>query len=65
MPLILERNKVIEVYSEAVERKWVIPTFNTENLTNTEAILTAALEYSFLINSDLIPDPKAGLLLKR
>ena len=55
MPLILERNKVIEVYSEAVERKWVIPTFNTENLTNTEAILTAALEYSFLINKPNLP----------
>ncbi|MCK9410652.1 MAG: class II fructose-bisphosphate aldolase [Prolixibacteraceae bacterium] len=55
MSLILERNKVLDVYQEAARKKWVIPTFNTENLTNTEAILAAALEYSQLINQPDIP----------
>lgn len=55
MPLILERNKVLDVYHKAGEKKWVIPTFNTENLTTTEAILTALLEYSRLINQPDLP----------
>ncbi len=46
MPLILERQQVLDIYAKAAERKWVIPTFNTENLTTTEAILSAALDYS-------------------
>lgn len=55
MPLILERNQVLNVYHKAAEKKWVIPTFNTENLTTTEAILSAALEYSRLINQPDLP----------
>lgn len=55
MPLILERSKVLDVYHKAAEKKWVIPTFNTENLTTTEAILSAALEYSRLINQPDLP----------
>ncbi len=46
MPLILERNEVLEVYAEAAGNGWVIPTFNSENLTTTEAILSAALDFS-------------------
>jgi fructose/tagatose bisphosphate aldolase len=46
MPLILDREKVLEVYHQAGQKKWVIPTFNTENLTTTEAILSAALDFS-------------------
>lgn len=46
MSLILERNKVLGVYAEAALKKWVIPTFNSENLTTTEAILSAALDFS-------------------
>ena len=45
MPLILDRNAVLDVHAEAAHKKWVIPTFCTENLTTTEAILSAALEY--------------------
>lgn len=45
MPLILDRNHVLDVYAEAARRKWVIPAFNAENLTTTEAILSAAMEY--------------------
>lgn len=46
MPLILDRQQVLDIYADAATRKWVIPTFNTENLTTTEAILSAALDYS-------------------
>ena len=45
MPLILQREQVLEVYAEAASRKWVLPAFNAENLTTSEAILTAASEY--------------------
>ncbi|HUX94191.1 MAG TPA: class II fructose-bisphosphate aldolase [Bacteroidales bacterium] len=46
MPLITDRQQVLDIYSEAASRRWVIPTFNTENLTTTEAILASALDYS-------------------
>jgi fructose/tagatose bisphosphate aldolase len=55
MPLVLERNSVLDIYAKAAQKKWVIPTFCTENLTTTEAILSAALEYSKQINCPNIP----------
>lgn len=55
MPLILERNAVLDVHAKAAEKKWVIPTICTENLTSTEAILSAVLEYSKIINQSDIP----------
>jgi fructose/tagatose bisphosphate aldolase len=55
MPLILDRKLVLDIYAEAAERKWVIPTFNTENLTTTEAILSASLEYSQKIGKPDLP----------
>ncbi len=55
MPLILDRNNVLDIYREAGEQKWVIPTFNSENLTTTEAILSAALEYSKTIDDPHLP----------
>jgi fructose/tagatose bisphosphate aldolase len=55
MALILERKQVLDIYAEAAERKWVIPTFNTENLTTTEAILSASLEYSRKIGKADLP----------
>jgi len=55
MPLILERKKVLDVYAEAGRKRWVIPTFNSENLTTTEAILSAALEYSKKIGKPDLP----------
>jgi fructose/tagatose bisphosphate aldolase len=55
MPLILNRNQVLDVYREAGNKKWVIPTFNSENLTTTEAILSAALEYSRIIKQPDLP----------
>jgi len=55
MPLILNRKKVLEVYEKAGNRGWVIPAFNSENLTTTEAILQATLDYSQRINKPDIP----------
>lgn len=55
MPLILERNHVLDVYSGAAMKQWLIPTFCTENLTTTEAILSAALEYSQKIGQPNLP----------
>ena len=55
MPLILNRKKVLEVFEEAGKRGWVIPAFNSENLTTTEAILQAALDYGQSIGKPDIP----------
>ena len=55
MPLIWERNYVLDVYAEAAERKWVLPTFNVENLTTTEAILEAVNEYGQSIGVKDLP----------
>jgi fructose-bisphosphate aldolase class II len=44
MPLITGRTRVLEVLGEASARGWVLPAFNSENLTTTEAVLAAALE---------------------
>ncbi len=55
MPLVTERNKVIEIYKEAAEKNWVIPCFCTENLTTTEAVLSGVKEYSQVIGRDDLP----------
>ncbi len=55
MPLILDRKQVLEVYAEASERGWVLPTFNSENLTSSEAILAATLEYGHKIGVEDLP----------
>jgi fructose-bisphosphate aldolase class II len=41
MPLVVDRSQVLDIYAEAEEKKWVLPTFNVENLTSCEAILEA------------------------
>jgi fructose/tagatose bisphosphate aldolase len=46
MPLILTRTEVLAIYADAARRRWVHPSFSTENVTTTEAILAAALEHS-------------------
>lgn len=45
MPIITEREQVKAIYEEAAKKGWVIPCLCTENLTTTEAILTAASEF--------------------
>ena len=46
MPIITGRENVKIIYEEAANRGWVIPCFCTENLTTTEAVLSAASEYA-------------------
>ncbi len=55
MPIITGRENVLAVYEEAAKRKWVIPCLCTENLTTTEAILTAASEFATENGYDRIP----------
>jgi fructose-bisphosphate aldolase class II len=55
MPLILDREHVLDVFAEAYDRKWVLPTFNVENLTTVEAILEAAKEYGKTIGLEDLP----------
>lgn len=55
MPLILERQHVLEVYAEAAERKWVLPAFNSENLTSSEAVLAAVSEYGRSVGMKDLP----------
>ena len=45
MALILNREKVLEIYNYASNKGWVLPVFNTENLTTSEAILSSVYDY--------------------
>lgn len=45
MPLVLDRSRVMELYAAAETKRWVLPAFNSENLTTTEAVLAAAQEF--------------------
>jgi fructose-bisphosphate aldolase class II len=55
MPLVLDHNHVQEIYAEARERKWVLPAFNTENLTTMEAVLAAVDAYGKSIHINNLP----------
>ncbi len=55
MPLFLNKEQVQEVYAEAAARKWVLPTFNSENLTTSEAILASAMDYGRKIGVEDLP----------
>ena len=46
MPIITGRENVLAVYEEAAKKGWVIPCLCSENLTTTEAILSAASEFA-------------------
>ncbi len=45
MSVIRTPQTVREIYAEAAKKGWVIPCFCSENLTTTEAILSAAEDY--------------------
>ena len=45
MPLITDRAQVLEIYAEAAENRWVLPAFNSENLTTSEAILQSVSDF--------------------
>lgn len=55
MPIITGRENVLAVYEEAAKKGWVIPCLCSENLTTTEAILTAASEFAAEKGYDRIP----------
>lgn len=55
MPLIVERPQVLDIYAEAADRHWVLPTFNAENLTSSEAILQAVNDYGRSIGEENLP----------
>ncbi len=55
MPIITDKKQVLELYAEAAEKNWVLPTFNSENLTSTEAILSATKEYGDSIGIENLP----------
>jgi fructose/tagatose bisphosphate aldolase len=55
MPLVTERQPVLEIYAAAAARKWVVPTFNAENSTTVEAILTAHQDYADRIGMRRLP----------
>ena len=40
--IVTDRSQTLEIYAEAAERRWVLPCLCSENLTTTEAILSAA-----------------------
>ncbi|MCL1808720.1 MAG: class II fructose-bisphosphate aldolase [Clostridiales bacterium] len=46
MAIITDFSQVKEVYAQAAEKKWVMPCFCSENLTTTEAVLSAAQEFA-------------------
>ncbi len=45
MPILTNAAAVRALYAEAAQRRWVLPCFCSENLTTTEAVLSAAAEY--------------------
>jgi fructose/tagatose bisphosphate aldolase len=55
MPLVTRREEVLTIYGEAAKRKWVVPTFCSENLSTTEAILSAVKDYGDTIGVDSLP----------
>lgn len=55
MPIITGRENVLAVYKEAAKKGWVIPCICSENLTTTEAVLTAASEFAKEKGYDRIP----------
>ncbi len=55
MGLILDRSKVLDIFAEASDRRWVLPAFNSENLTTCEAILSGVLEYGKQIVESNLP----------
>lgn len=55
MPIITGRENVLAVYEQAAKKGWVIPCICSENLTTTEAILTAASEFAREKGYDRIP----------
>ena len=58
MPLVTERQAVVDLFDAAASRGWVIPAMGVENLTTVEAVLSAGQDYG-----DRIGQPDLPLLL--
>ena len=55
MPIVTGRENVLAVYEKAAQKGWVIPCFCSENLTTTEAVLTAAQAFAEEQGHDTVP----------
>jgi Fructose/tagatose bisphosphate aldolase len=55
MAIITDRKEVLNIYNEAERNKWVLPCFCSENLTTTEAILSATKEYGDAKGFEAVP----------
>ena len=55
MSIIREVAQTKEIYAKAGEKGWVIPCFCSENLTTTEAVLSAAEEFRTEHGLDSLP----------
>lgn len=55
MPLLIGRSPALDIIAEARERHWVLPAFNSENLTTTEAVLAAAVDHGTAIGCPNLP----------
>jgi fructose/tagatose bisphosphate aldolase len=55
MSIVTNKKEVLDIYSEASRRRWVLPCFCSENLTTTEAILAGAKEYGEMIGESGLP----------
>jgi len=55
LALITNYSKVKEIYAQAAEKEWVIPCFCSENLTTSEAVLSAAQNFAEKNNHKSVP----------
>ena len=55
MSLVTDRHEVLEVYAAAAARGWVVPAFNSENRTTTEAVLAAGRAFAERAGIDGLP----------
>jgi len=55
MPIITDHDQVLDLYAEANHRKWVLASFNVENLTTIEAILDSVNEHGNIIGFNNLP----------
>lgn len=55
MSIVTNKKEVLDIYSEAARRQWVLPCFCSENLTTTEAILAAAKEFGEEFGEPALP----------
>jgi fructose/tagatose bisphosphate aldolase len=55
LAIVTDRNHVLDVYAKAADRGWVVPTFCSENLTTTEAVLSAVRDFGNRLGKPDLP----------